>query len=457
MKAIFFAKSLFYTTLGCLVMGACSHNNLGEDKISPTEGKSRHICKMTLVGGVSGFNGSQLNSKAISTTWKNGAKIYIRFYNGSTTIQGEAVYDSASKWTVMYEGNLVACSNQECEVRFFVNETFSNSYLVNISPHTEIYEDLKATYAYHDNGEIVLHALLAPKTGRIRFIGAPGAKIKLIGLTSYTSYTPESNQFTTSAAMLTETVASNGSTPYSYVYFTDSTRSIIIIGEDFAFTRNCTDAVLKTGESGYMTIPSEDSHINWERGLYISLGKDGNSEVQLKMLPVAGYTGELFFMAETETTEQIWDIVTGSASPTNSTLPKVDVSYNDVWTFIYKIGNKPGMRFSLPTLEQWQYAAKGGNKSKGYAYAGSNILEDVAWYAANTTSRQPVKTKAPNELGLYDMCGNVYEWTRTYMNSGYCWCGGCYNSSNIDLLSSYYYPDNSGNYFIGFRLILTCP
>lgn len=452
MKAISFVKLSCIIILGICLLGGCTHNDLYNE--FPTEERQRHTCKMTFIGGINGFDGTRSNAKVASSTWQNGDKIYITFYNGTTMVPGEAVYNSSSGWTVSYDGNLATGSNQKCEARFFVNATRTDSYLITLNPNTEIYEDVEGAYTYRD-GALTVQAFLMPKTGRIRFTGTSGSKINLTGITTYSAYSADINRFTTSVDMIKETVT-NGSTPYVYGYFTHADRGLCIIGNDFAFTRNCSDAVLREGESGYMAIPSEASHNNWSTGAYITLGNE-YSGIQIKMLPVAGHIDGFFLMAETETTEQVWDIVRGSSSPTNSTLPKVDVSYNDVWTFIYKIGSKPGMHFSLPTLEQWQYAAKGGNKSQGYTYAGSNVLGDVAWYAANTTARQPVKTKAPNELGLYDMCGNVDEWTRTYRNSGYCWCGGAYNSSNIDILSSYYYPDNSGNYFIGFRLILTCP
>ena len=72
-----------------------------------------------------------------------------------------------------------------------------------------------------------------------------------------------------------------------------------------------------------------------------------------------------------------------------------------------------GKRFALPTEAQWEYAARGGQKSNGYKYSGSNTLDEVAWYADNSDgSTHPVGLKQPNELGLYDMTGNVWEWTR---------------------------------------------
>ena len=95
----------------------------------------------------------------------------------------------------------------------------------------------------------------------------------------------------------------------------------------------------------------------------------------------------------------------GSSNPVES------VSWNDCQEFIRKLNSLTGRTFRLPTEAEWEFAARGGNKSKGYKYAGSNSIDDVAWYYSNSGSMtHAVKTKFPNELGIYDMSGNVYEW-----------------------------------------------
>ena len=129
-----------------------------------------------------------------------------------------------------------------------------------------------------------------------------------------------------------------------------------------------------------------------------------------------------FYMGETEVTQALWKAVTGY-SPTSGgsswsstyglgdNYPAYYISYEDVQSFITKLNSLTGERFRMPTEAEWEYAARGGKKSKGYTYSGSNTIGNVAWYADNSSSMtHTVKTKADNELGIYDMSGNVWEW-----------------------------------------------
>ena len=121
-----------------------------------------------------------------------------------------------------------------------------------------------------------------------------------------------------------------------------------------------------------------------------------------------------YYIGETEVTQELWNAVMGS-NPSyfygNMQRPVETVSWNDCQTFISRLNELTGATFRLPTEAQWEYAARGGNKSKGYTYSGSNAIDDVAWHWYNSDrTTHPVKTKAPNELGIYDMSGNVWEW-----------------------------------------------
>ena len=123
-----------------------------------------------------------------------------------------------------------------------------------------------------------------------------------------------------------------------------------------------------------------------------------------------------YMIGKTEVTQELWQAVMGS-NPSyykGNNLPVESVSWYDCQEFIKKLNSLTGLKFRLPTEAEWEYAARGGNKRKGEKcckYSGSNNINDVAWYDDNSSSKvHAVATKAPNELGIYDMSGNVWEW-----------------------------------------------
>ena len=121
-----------------------------------------------------------------------------------------------------------------------------------------------------------------------------------------------------------------------------------------------------------------------------------------------------YSIGQTEVTQALWEAVMGttpSANTANKQLPVTNISWYDCQEFIKKLNQQTGMLFRLPTEAEWEYAARGGQKSKGYTYAGSNDLKEVAWYNGNSgNTLHAVAQKKPNELGIYDMSGNAWEW-----------------------------------------------
>lgn len=136
--------------------------------------------------------------------------------------------------------------------------------------------------------------------------------------------------------------------------------------------------------------------------------------------PAHQVTLSTYYIAETEVTQELWEAVMDS-NPSDfkgTNRPVEQVCWNDCKAFISKLNSLTGKNFRLPTEAEWEFAARGGNKTQGYKYSGSNSLGNVAWYTDNSGNEtHPVKQKSPNELGLYDMSGNVWEWCQDWYGS----------------------------------------
>lgn len=184
-----------------------------------------------------------------------------------------------------------------------------------------------------------------------------------------------------------------------------------------------------------------------------------------------------FYMGETEVTQAQWRTVMGN-NPSwfagCDACPVEVVSWNDVQDFLQKINlRSDSLRYRLPTEAEWEYAARGGEKSNGYAFAGNDTLDVVGWYENNSEAKpHPVKGKMPNELGLYDMSGNVYEWcsdwygpygTKAEINP----TGSTFEHKHVIRGGAWITPDprchvsNRGmygpeekRYYLGFRVVL---
>ena len=184
-----------------------------------------------------------------------------------------------------------------------------------------------------------------------------------------------------------------------------------------------------------------------------------------------------YHIGKYEVTQEEWQAVMGK-NPSyfkGAKRPVEQVSWNDCQEFIRRLNALTGLNFMLPSEAQWEYAARGGNMSKGYKYSGSDTIDNVAWYSSNSGSETyPVGQKQPNELGLYDMSGNVWEWCSdawySYDSSSATdpkhkgdtgsyrvYRGGCWNDTARRCRVSFRYdgsPDYS-SYDLGLRLV--CP
>ena len=126
-----------------------------------------------------------------------------------------------------------------------------------------------------------------------------------------------------------------------------------------------------------------------------------------------------YMIGETEVTQELWKAVMGTNPSylSGTQNPVEQVSWEDCQNFIAELNAMTGKKFRLPTEAEWEYAARGGNRSNGFKYSGSGSIDKVAWYEGKISKTRPVKQKQANELGIYDMSGNVYEWCQDWYGS----------------------------------------
>ena len=152
-------------------------------------------------------------------------------------------------------------------------------------------------------------------------------------------------------------------------------------------------------------------------GTFMMGATDNDAMAEADEKPAHSVSVVDYYIGETEVTQELWKAVMGNnpAKFKGENYPIENVSFNDCVRFVEKLSQLTGRRFRLPTEAEWEYAARGGQRSKGYMYAGANDTTSVAWLYTDSlwVRHMPVAAKRPNELGLYDMSGSVWEWCDT--------------------------------------------
>lgn len=444
----------FSCVMSFLASSCTEHTDYLQDIEQSIDCNKLNSCSLAFNATLQDFDTSSVTRG--SDEWNEGDKIYLYF--------GESVYGIAEflsgSWVLNYYGEFSMNESGTCVAYYFDNIEFESSSIVKMNYDTAPFKAEDGKYAY-DGENLAVSANLKPMVGRIRFAGSPDSIISVTGITRYSSYSIVQNTFSSSASLITLTVQSDGYTPYIYGFFTSKEEPRLnVMTSESGFNRKCSTLIFKTGESGWMNVPTLKSHNGWMNNLYFKVDSVG-----FTMLPVK-YNSSIFYLAETEVTQALYAVVNKHSTPTYPNRPSTFAYHSSSTDFISTLNDRTSLDFRLPTKDEWQYAAKGGELSQGYAYSGSNVISEVAWYASNSGGGEhSVAQLMPNELGFYDMSGNLWEWTSTKapINSAYthyyC-CGGSYGDTPISCeITSLKNISDDGYYnnrnLLGLRLALS--
>lgn len=170
-------------------------------------------------------------------------------------------------------------------------------------------------------------------------------------------------------------------------------------------------------ENNKVTITTKGVSFNLikvEGGTFQMGGTSEQGKGKTDEFPVHRVTLSDYYIGETEVTNELWSLIMGTNPSINfsqPTQPVNNVTWYDCQKFVNRLSALTGLHFALPTEAQWEFAARGGKKSRGYTYSGSNKIKEVGWFKGNSGGTlKTVKQLKPNELGIYDMSGNAYEW-----------------------------------------------
>lgn len=427
-------KRNFLTPLSLMVMfalgmGACSSEETLPAQDS-TNDKAPHTCNLVFEGEIERFE-----AETRAAGWENDDTIFLAFAAGEKTIQGTAVFNATSGiWNLSYQGDMPDASST-CKAYHFKEGLSKDLYetTITFSGASAVYGDTLATYSKSGN-EVKVKAHLKPFTGRIRFSGEPGTKFTLQGVKRYMTYDVVNGGLESGHTAEVLLVGSDGYTPYVYGSLPKERPHLWAVYDEVSFMMVCPNNVLVDGKSGFMAVPTEQGYRGWKRNFdkpfsvngaffvmkYVQGGTFtmGATAEQLfdaneNEKPAHEVTLSDYYIGETEVTNELWYALlkTDPYTPDGRNLPRSVGTWTE-WKDLFcpTLSLLTGENFTMPTEAQWEYAARGGSVSKGYRYSGSNDLDEVAWYCDNSDYQlHLVATKKPNELGIYDMSGNVGE------------------------------------------------
>lgn len=220
-----------------------------------------YTVRMTLLGSVQPFDAPEGTKAAPALTWTEGERIYVRASDGHGEAKGVAVCQADGTWTLRYDAPMDSRTLQaEC---WYFPEAGYTRFEVPLSYSSVVYEDAAATLTFDGEGNVTLSTYLKPKTGRLRFRNADGgnSNISLSGLSWYSSFDLSTFSFTTASHNITSFYVADDN--YFYGFFADESRKLVVKNDILYFGREFGESVLRSGSSGYLTVPTNDAYDGW--------------------------------------------------------------------------------------------------------------------------------------------------------------------------------------------------
>lgn len=279
-----------------LLFVSCSQIDILEQEQSNERESSWHTAVLSLHCTKQGFDSNGVTTRATSTTtWQDGDKIYLRFSNGATMTQGNAVYNAPENaWYINYYGTLTRDKEMNVEVYYFENPESVTEEEVKLSPTSAVYHDAEAKYIYPSGGDLTVTTTLSPSTSRVRFKGQPGTQINVIGLQTPNLYNVNSSNYNFIQNSVTLCVLNSGYTDFIYSNITGD-RTLSIENGDYRYTKNIDNSYFSIGRSGWMAIPTITNHAGWESLKYTDTFLKVNiSDGNIRKIVLKGLNGELF-------------------------------------------------------------------------------------------------------------------------------------------------------------------
>lgn len=261
-KNFYFAMSL----MACLMVSCSNDDFTYNEQQEVNSAEVETSMKMNFNSSIMHFDANTTTRAADTWTWSDGAVVYLQFHNGSSVVRGYAIYSSATdNWEASWIGSIG--TSDKCEIYFFEGASTADKHSVTLNANQAVYADKSGAYIV-SGSEITIQASLSPQTSRIRFSGKSYLNFEVKGITFITGYDADKNQFETSDAGFSGQVGSDGYTPYFYCVFSNSQRQLSIYSsaDNYAvkFVKSFDTSVLRIGESGVLSIPTEDKNRGWD-------------------------------------------------------------------------------------------------------------------------------------------------------------------------------------------------